>query len=218
MRLYRQERSAGRIPQVPKQTSKPPTDGGGGGTTSPGNSQISSVHYHGSSSNIASTGSTSGTFKDPFLKQEGQSNWEYNIKVKGPMHDFVCVYVALQVGGSCFRSLNGVPNIGPKGGYGYVDVMKGNKYWEVKPEGTRPDKQMERYDKTGLKRGGAIQEMYLPYGYGLLHVTNGPRGVVWYEYLSTPEKYPEAVRAYETSQERVNYCLLYTSDAADDYS
>ena len=39
MRLYRQERSAGRIPQVPKQTSKPPTDGDGGGTTSPGNSQ-----------------------------------------------------------------------------------------------------------------------------------------------------------------------------------
>ena len=129
------------------------------------------------------------------------------------MHDFVCVYVALQVGGSCFRSLNGFPNIGPKGGYGYVDVMKGNKYWEVKPEGTRPDKQMERYDKTGLKRGGAIQEMYLPYGYGLLHVTNGPRGVVWYEYLSTPEKYPEAVRAYETSQERVNYARANVSSA-----
>ena len=43
MRLYRQERSAGRIPQVPKQTSKPPTDGGGDGTTSPGQTNVTTA-------------------------------------------------------------------------------------------------------------------------------------------------------------------------------
>ena len=35
----------------------------------------------------------------------------------------------------------------------------------------------------------------------------------WYEYLSTPEKYPEAVRAYETSQARENYARANVSSA-----
>ena len=121
------------------------------------------------------------------------------------MHDYVCWYEAVKLGGSPFRSINAVPGGGPHGGTGYVDILVGRKMYEVKPGSPNPlleknatnnaKKQLSRYKAANpeLSPGTAQYTDILPYGNGVIHVNSYGDGVMTYWYESNPAMYKQVL-------------------------